>query len=519
MSLSNTNRSTIRAAVSLILVLSIVLTNAISAFAALTPQSVINASATTKYTTDLTQLGRQGRLRENLNFENETARLIKVLAEGGIRQPVIVDSTGENQDAVVEETARRIATGNVPDSLKGISIVKLEVATLYSNAKSDAEVVDLIGTILNEVTASQKGSVLYVNEIANLLESQAVGEQLLGAISSGKLAIIGGSTRESYTDKIERSEAFAAVFQPITLDGIIISGQASNQDANILKGDGFAGDNISSELREMMANDPSGKTRVDVIIQAKDADNAALRSLLKSGEAHVTDRIGNTETMVVNLPLSSLESLSKSGLINFISPDRPTTVTGHVEESIGADMIRSQAALNGRSAYTLDGSDIGVAVVDSGIASTHNGFKNGAGASRIVANVNFTSGTLTATTDGYGHGSHVAGLAVGDSTQSSGAYRGVAKNAKVISVKVLNDLGEGTSSWLLNGLNWILQNRVQYNIKVANLSLGTTAVDSYRNDPICVKVKELVQAGIVVVVAAGNLGKTATGAKTYGRIH
>lgn len=152
-----------------------------------------------------------------------------------------------------------------------------------------------------------------------------------------------------------------------------------------------------------MANDPSGKTRVDVIIQAKDADNAALRSLLKSGEAHVTDRIGNTETMVVNLPLSSLESLSKSGLINFISPDRPTTVTGHVEESIGADMIRSQAALNGRSAYTLDGSDIGVAVVDSGIASTHNGFKNGAGASRIVANVNFTSGTLTATTDGYGH--------------------------------------------------------------------------------------------------------------------
>ena len=502
MSLSKTKILTIRTAVSLVLMLSILVTNAVPAFAALTPQTVNNASATAKYTTDLTQLGRNGRLRENLNFESETSRLVKVLAEGGLRQPVIVDNTGENQDAVVEQVARRIAAGNVPDSLKGISVVKLEVAALYSNAKSDAEVTDLIGTIVNEVSASGKQTVLYVNEIANLLESQAVGEQLLGAITSGKLAIIGGSTRVSYAEKIERSEAFAGVFQAIALEGIIISGQANNTEASVVSGDGYAGDNISSELREMMANDPTGKTRVDVIIQAKDADNAALRSLLKSGEARVTDRIGNTETIVVNLPLSALDSLSKSGLINFISPDRPTTVTGHVEESIGADLVRSQPALNGRAAYNLDGSDIGIAIVDSGIASNHNGYKSSGGTSRLVANVNFTSGTLTATTDGYGHGSHVAGLAAGDSNKQSGAYRGVARNSKIVSVKVLNDLGEGSSSWLLNGLNWILQNRVQYNIKVANLSLGTTAVDSYRNDPICVKVKELVQAGIVVVVAA-----------------
>ena len=64
-----------------------------------------------------------------------------------------------------------------------------------------------------------------------------------------------------------------------------------------------------------------------------------------------------------------------------------------------------------------------------------------------------------------------------------------------------------------------MQNKTAYNIRVVNLSLGSTAIDSWTNDPVCVKVKELVNAGIVVIAAAGNLGKTSTGQKVYGRIH
>src|SRR5207253_5343235 len=79
--------------------------------------------------------------------------------------------------------------------------------------------------------------------------------------------------------------------------------------------------------------------------------------------------------------------------------------------------------------------------------------------------------------------------------------------------------GIGQSSWLLAGLDWVLQNRTTYNIRVVNLSLGATAVDSYLDDPVCIKAQELVNAGIVVVAAAGNLGKADNGDKTYGRIH
>ena len=269
----------------------------------------------------------------------------------------------------------------------------------------------------------------------------------------------------------------------------------------------------------MMAEDPTGKRRIDVILQAKDANNAALRSLLNSGEARIHDRVGNSDMLVVNLPLSTVDSLSRSGLINYVSPDRQTKTTGHVEDATGAALMRSQPALNGRAAYNLDGTGIGIAVVDSGLHSSHNGFKNNANASRVVANVNFTNATLTDTTDGYGHGSHVAGLVSGNSNQGGGAYRGVATNANIISVKVLNNDGIGNTSWLLNGLNWILTNRTAYNIKVVNLSLGTTAVDTYTNDPIGIKVKQLAEAGIVVVAAAGNLGKNSLGQKMYGQIH
>lgn len=99
------------------------------------------------------------------------------------------------------------------------------------------------------------------------------------------------------------------------------------------------------------------------------------------------------------------------------------------------------------------------------------------------------------------------------------AYRGIAPDAKIISVKVLSNDGTGQTSWLLNRLNWVLQNRSARNIPVVNLSLGTLAIDTYTNDPICLKVKELAQAGIVVVAAAGNLGRGPDGQKMYGGIH
>ena len=86
---------------------------------------------------------------------------------------------------------------------------------------------------------------------------------------------------------------------------------------------------------------------------------------------------------------------------------------------------------------------------------------------------------------------------------------------------VLDSQGLGATSTVLAGLDWVMQNRNNpvYNIKVVNMSLGTPSVDSYLYDPLCQAVRRLVDAGVVVVAAAGNQGKDAQGTKLYGLIH
>src|SRR5207244_6516859 len=96
---------------------------------------------------------------------------------------------------------------------------------------------------------------------------------------------------------------------------------------------------------------------------------------------------------------------------------------------------------------------------------------------------------------------------------------GIAPNANLINLRVLGATGSGTTSAVLSALDWVMTNQSTYNIQVVNMSFGTPAVDSYKNDPVCRAVRRLVDAGIVVVAAAGNEGKDALHPKVYGRIH
>jgi subtilisin family serine protease len=109
-------------------------------------------------------------------------------------------------------------------------------------------------------------------------------------------------------------------------------------------------------------------------------------------------------------------------------------------------------------------------------------------------------------------------VAGGDRVGAS-AYRGIAPAARLISLRVLDDNGVGTESSIIAALDWCIANKDAYNIRVINLSLGAVAADSYRQDPLCLAVRRAHDAGIVVVCAAGNMGKDAEGRKIYGGIH
>jgi serine protease AprX len=153
----------------------------------------------------------------------------------------------------------------------------------------------------------------------------------------------------------------------------------------------------------------------------------------------------------------------------------------------------------------LQGTGIGVAVVDSGI-NWQPDLYTLSGSNRVVANVRFNTDYNATTFDNYGHGSHVAGIVGGNGRSSNGAYIGVAPMVNLVNVKVSNDDGSATASTVVAGLQWILNNKDAYNIRVVNISLNSAVPESYHTSPLSAAVEVLWFNKIVVVVSAGNSG-------------
>ena len=220
------------------------------------------------------------------------------------------------------------------------------------------------------------------------------------------------------------------------------------------------------------------------------------------------NRIG---LVTADVPLRRLRELSANTNIVHISPDRAVASEGHLELATAAAQVRT--VINNT---TLNGSGIGIAILDSGVDSAHKLLSNNS-VSRVVYSKDFTGENLVGDTNG--HGTHVASLAAGSSSFGTGAYAGIASGANLISLRVLNDSGAGSSSNIIAAPDWCIQNKTTYNIRVINMSLGATAVDSYQYDPLCLAARRAHDAGIVVVCAAGNDGKNSAGQKIYGAIH
>ncbi|MFN2415703.1 MAG: S8 family serine peptidase, partial [Pyrinomonadaceae bacterium] len=267
---------------------------------------------------------------------------------------------------------------------------------------------------------------------------------------------------------------------------------------------------ISPDLLEVARDPESSGRRVRVILQD---DGAGLPASLRR-EARTRASFDSIGARVVELPARLVEQLAGREGVRFVSLDRETRAFGHVTRTTGTDDVRSTTGIN---VSGLDGTGIGIAVLDSGIDTNHAAFLDSNNRLRVVKSVDFTGEGRT--DDPHGHGTHVASIVGGNGRIARGEYMGVAPDANLINLRVLGSQGTGRVSNILSALEWVLQNRAAYNIRVANLSLGTTAVESYKNDPICKAVRRLVDAGVVVVAAAGNNGKDAEGRKLYGAIH
>src|ERR1044072_4871478 len=270
---------------------------------------------------------------------------------------------------------------------------------------------------------------------------------------------------------------------------------------------------ISPDLQKLILSG-NGNTRVKVIVQSNPSSSGSLLGgLLNTVGGLLVTVLSNLNIRIADVEANDVQVLATDPDVAYISLDNTVRSSGHITTTAGAQQVRAQKSLLGLNS-TLDGSGVTIAVLDSGIDSKHKSF---ATTGKIKFSKDFTGENRT--DDPWGHGTHVASIAAGDGAPTSGAYEGVAPAANLVNLRVLNSQGVGKVSNVLAALDWLMANKGNYGLKVVNMSIGTPAINSYEDDPICNAVRKLVDAGVVVVAAAGNNGKDANGREIYGAIH
>src|SRR5712691_8539582 len=272
----------------------------------------------------------------------------------------------------------------------------------------------------------------------------------------------------------------------------------------------------SSKISKDLASLPP-KASVSVLVQYSSTPTSLDINAAKSLGATNGKALGLIKGYIWTMSPASVQSLiSKDSNIKYVSPDRPVRGSMNFAVSaVGADIAHSLG---------YDGTGIGVAVIDSGVNGVWDLTQAGnSKTSRIIYNQNFDASAST-TSDLYGHGTHVAAIIAGNGGSSicgncDVTFRGIAPNANIINLRVLDQNGSASDSTVIAGIQQAIVLKNLYNIRVINLSLGRGIFESYTLDPLCQAAEQAWKAGIVVVVAAGNYGRdNSNGNNGYGTI-
>ncbi len=255
-----------------------------------------------------------------------------------------------------------------------------------------------------------------------------------------------------------------------------------------------------------------GDEAVPVIVYTEPGAEGVVERVVPEGVE--TTVLAGFDAVAAYLTQEEIEALAADVSVDLIVADNPVFGFDYASSlditnlAIGLDKVASPAA-GGPT-----GAGVGVAILDSGIATTSD-----LGSSRIVGWKDFVN-KAKLPYDDAGHGTFVAGLIAGDGTASlpldqggsaTVQFRGVAPQANIVGVKVLDSAGQGRASSVMAGILWSIVHRREYNIRVLNLSIGSNPAAPAEFDPIAKAVEFAWKNGITVVCAAGNEGEFGAG--------
>jgi len=258
---------------------------------------------------------------------------------------------------------------------------------------------------------------------------------------------------------------------------------------------------LSADLNDALSK---GTQTIDVIVHG---DQAAVDALARQYNLVVKRYLKSGGVLRVNA--GQLAALADDPAVDHLSADaRVHSSDAVTAQTIGADQVWTGVG----KLKPESGQGVTVVVIDSGVDVRHESLQG-----RVMFSKDFIGGDGS---DLYGHGTHVAGIIAGQGGRLGNAsdYGGIAPGAAIVSLRVLDATGAGRVSDVVDAIDWAVDNRKTFDVRVINLSLGGPVTQSYKDDPLCEAVERAVAAGIVVVAAAGNYGVTKEGQAIYGGI-